>query len=335
MVQQATAQAMAVVGLSGTTLTVEERRLLAERPPLGIILFGRNIESAVQVTELAASVRDAVPGALMLVDQEGGRVARLRPPGWRAHPAAATIGRLHARDADAGLRAAFLTGALIGLDCAAAGFDVVCAPVLDLAVPGANAVIGDRAFSSQPDAVAVLAGGFADGLLAAGLQPVGKHVPGHGRAAVDSHVALPELDDVDEADLLPFRALAWLPWLMTAHIRYRAIDPEHPATLSHAVLGQVVRQRLGFDHLLLSDDLCMHAIGGEPGALAAAALAAGCDVALHCSGVLDESRAVLEAAGAGSSQTLIRLRAAAALAASRRRPLDGSALAAEREVLLG
>ena len=327
--------ASAVIGLSGMALTEDEALLLAEQPPLGVILFSRNIENPAQVSDLAASIRAVVPAALMLVDQEGGRVARMRPPAWRAHPPAAEIGRLHARDAGAGLRAATLTGALIGLDCAAVGFDVVCAPVLDRAVEGADAVIGDRAFSSDPESAAALGRVYAEGLLEAGVQPVGKHVPGHGRALVDSHAALPDLDDVDEADLLPFHANAWLPWMMTAHIRYRALDPDRPATLSGIVLEQVVRRRLGFDGLLLSDDLCMHAVTGDAGALAAAAVAAGCDVALHCSGVLAQSRAVLEAAGAVSSVTRRRLQAAAALAAGRCRPLDGPALAAERAVLLG
>ncbi len=327
--------ASAVIGLAGMALTEDEALLLAEQPPLGIILFSRNIESPAQVSDLKASIRAVIPDALMLVDQEGGRVARLRPPAWRVHPPAAEIGRLHARDAGAGLRAATLTGALIGLDCAAAGFDVVSAPVLDRAVDGADAVIGDRAFSSKPESVAALGRAYAEGLLDAGVQPVGKHVPGHGRALVDSHATLPDLDDVDEADLLPFQANAWLPWMMTAHIRYRALDPDRPATLSGIVLEQVVRRRLRFDGLLLSDDLCMQAVTGDPGALAAAAVAAGCDVALHCSGVLAQSRAVLQAAGPVSPATRRRLQTAAALAAGRRRPLDGPALSAERAVLLG
>ena len=327
--------AACVIGLSGMTLTADEALLLAEQPPLGIILFSRNIETVSQVHDLVASIRGIVPDVRMLIDQEGGRVARLRPPHWQAHPPAAAIGRLHSRGADAGLRAAHLTGALIGLDCATLGLDVVCAPVLDRAVAGADAVIGDRAFSDDPEAVAVLGGAFAEGLLAAGVQPVGKHAPGHGRATVDSHQALPELDDVDEADLLPFRTNEWLPWLMTAHIRYRALDPEHPATLSRAVLHGIVRRRLGYDGLLLSDDLCMHAVSGDPGPVAAAALAAGCDVALHCSGILAESRAVLDVAGPVSPGAWRRLEAAAALARDRRRPLDAAALAAERTALMG
>ena len=325
----------AIVGIGGTVLTADERSLFAERPPLGVIVFSRNIENKQQVIDLAASVRQAVPGCLIMVDQEGGRVARLRPPHWRTHPAAARLGQLFARDPAAGRRATFLTGALIGLDCAAVGIDVVCAPVLDLAVQGASSVVGDRAYDADPDVVTSLAAEMAGGLLAAGVQPVGKHVPGHGRAVVDSHLALPLLDDVAADDLVPFSRNAWLPWMMTAHILYRQVDPSRPATLSRAVLQEVVRGRIGFGNVLVSDDLSMRALSGDPGSLAAAALAAGCDVALHCSGVLAETRAVLEAAPAPDAPALGRLAAAAALAASRMQSLDEQAMAAERAGLLG
>ncbi len=324
----------AIVGLSGLGLDDGERALLSELPPLGIILFKRNIEDPDQLRGLVNEIRTVVPSCLLMVDQEGGRVARLRPPHWRGHPPAAALGRLHVRDAGAGRRAAFLTGALIGADCAAAGFDVACAPVLDLLVAGASDVIGDRAYAAEPDTVAALAGALADGLLAAGVQPVGKHVPGHGRAAVDSHLLLPELDDVDEDDLLPFRSLCWLPWMMTAHVRFRRLDPVQPATLSRAVLAQVVRGRIGYDNVLVSDDLSMQAVSGDPGAAAAACIAAGCDVALHCSGVLADSRAVLGAVCAPDAAAHARLGSAVALAARRRQELDPAALAAERAALL-
>ncbi len=324
----------AVVGLSGPVLADEEHALLSEFAPLGVILFKRNIEDPEQLRDLVGSIKAIVPSCLLMVDQEGGRVARLRPPHWGEHPAAAALGRLHAHDAEAGRRAAFLTGALIGTDCASSGFDVACAPVLDLSVAGASDVIGDRAYAARPEAVAVLAGAVADGLLAAGVQPVGKHVPGHGRAAVDSHLLLPELDDVDEDDLLPFRSLCWLPWMMTAHVRFRRLDPVHPATLSRVVLEQVVRGRIGYGNVLVSDDLSMHAISGDPGAAAAACLAAGCDVALHCSGVTADSRAVLHAVGAPDAAARARLESAAALAARRRQSLDPARLAAERAALL-
>ncbi len=329
-----TSRRAAIVGLSGPALLPAERDLLREMPPLGVILFRRNVETPDQLAALIAALRETVPGLLVCVDQEGGRVARLRPPHWQAHPPAAAVGAVYARDPKSGLRAAFLCGALIGLQCAEAGFDLVCAPVLDLHVPGADAVIGDRAFSADPDSVAMLGAAFADGLLAAGIQPVGKHAPGHGRSLVDSHLALPELDGLDENDLLPFRANRDLPWMMTAHIRYRALDPNQPATLSRTVIEGVLRRELGFTGLIVSDDLSMHAVSGEPGALAAAALAAGCDVALHCSGVLAETRSVLAASPAPDAAVRARLDAASTLAATRKQSLDHDALAAERASLL-
>ncbi|MCQ8277935.1 beta-N-acetylhexosaminidase [Acetobacteraceae bacterium KSS8] len=324
----------AIVGLSGPSLLPEERDLLRETPPLGVILFKRNVDTPDRLAALIGALRDIVPDMLLCVDQEGGRVARLRPPFWDAHPPAAALGALYAREPKAGLRAAFLCGALIGAQCADAGFDLVCAPVLDLYVPGADAVIGDRAFSADPEAVSVLGAAFADGLLAAGIQPVGKHAPGHGRSLVDSHLALPELDGLDENDLLPFRANRNLPWMMTAHIRYRALDPDRPATLSRTVIDEVLRRELGFTGLIVSDDLSMHAVSGEPGALAASALAAGCDLALHCSGVLAETRSVLAASPPPDAALRARLEAATALASARKQTLDRAALAAERARLL-
>lgn len=324
----------AIVGLAGTALTADESALLSRHPPLGVILFKRNIIDKVQVVGLAASIKRVVPDALLMVDQEGGRVARLRPPEWREHPAAAAIGLLYQRDRTAAIRAAFLTGALIGLDCAGTAFDVVCAPVLDLVVPGASGVIGDRAYSDKPMEVAGLAGAMASGLLAAGVQPVGKHAPGHGRGMLDSHLALPELDDVDEADLVPFRELSWLPWMMTAHIRYRQVDPVHPATLSRSVIKDVIRGRIGFDNLLVSDDLAMHAVSGDPRGVAQASLQAGCDIALHCSGVFEETRGVLEAVSGVSQAAWKRLAAARKMASDYRVALDPDQLASEREHLL-
>jgi len=325
----------AVIGLSGPTLTADEVRLLRATPPLGVMLFRRNIEAPEQLAGLAGAVRAALPAeALLFVDQEGGRVARLRPPHWSAHPPAARIGALFERDPAGGRRAAFLTGALIGLECRSAGFDVVCAPVLDRLVAGASEVVGDRAFGASPDQIVALAGGLADGLLAAGVHPVGKHAPGHGRASVDSHVGLPELDRPEPADLAPFAALAWLPWMMTAHILFTDLDPSRPATLSRTVLQEVVRGRLGFGNLLISDDLAMGALEGDAGGRARACLAAGCDVALHCSGELADSAAVLDAAAPMGDAAMARLASAEALVRSRRRELDGPAMHAEREALL-
>ena len=320
----------AIIGLAGPVITPAESALIAEWQPLGVILFARNIESPPQ---LAALVGALPAGMIVMIDQEGGRVARLRPPHWRAHPPARDIGELHARNPAAGLRAAWLTGALIGAQCAAAGFNVAAAPVLDVAAPDGHDVIGDRSFSADSGAVAVLGGAMARGLLAAGVQPIGKHAPGHGRARADSHLTLPALDDVTSADLVPFRANAWLPWMMTAHIRYTARDMTAPATQSAAIIEGVIRAT-GFAGVLVTDDLAMHALTGDPGERAAAAVAAGCDVALHCSGVLEESASVLKAVPPLAVRSATRLAAGRAQAAAARQDLDVAGLAEERAVLL-
>ncbi len=326
----------AVVGIAGTALAAEEAALFRAVPPAGIILFRRNVEEPAQLRALTAALREVLPaGAVLMVDQEGGRVARLRPPHWRAHPSAARIGELHATDRGAGRRAAWLTGALIGRDCAEAGLDTVCAPVLDLRFPGAHDVIGDRSFGPDPDAVAALGRAMADGLLAAGIQPVGKHAPGHGRAEADSHLALPVVRAADLApDCVPFIANADLPWLMTAHILYERLDPDRPATLSPGIIARVIRGTIGFQGVLVTDDLTMRALAGEPGGLAGAAIAAGCDVALHCSGELAASEAVLLAVPPVPPATASRLAVAGALAAGRRSAFDAEAFAAERDRLL-
>jgi beta-N-acetylhexosaminidase len=322
----------AIVGLSGVGLSSSERDLLRHYVPCGVILFARNITDPVQLADLIASVREAVPDVLLMVDQEGGRVARLRPPHWQAHPPARAIGELHARDAAAGLRVAWITGALIGAQCRDAGFDVVAAPVLDVADPAGHNVIGDRAFSADPQAVAALGEATARGLLAAGVQPVGKHAPGHGRARADSHMEMPVLADVSEADLTPFRQNAWLPWMMTAHIRYTARDMDHPATQSPTLVRLI--RGLGFDGVLTTDDLAMNALTGTPGERAVRALSAGCDIALHCSGVLAESASVLAAIPPMTPAARARLEAAAAMAATARTELDIPALTAERASVL-
>lgn len=330
----------AVVGIAGPALAPGEAALLRAHRPAGVILFGRNIVDPPQLAALAAALRAVLPDeAVLLVDQEGGRVARLRPPHWRAHPPHGAIGALHARDPAAGLRAAWLTGALIGDDCR--DFDVVCAPVLDLAVPGAHAgVVGDRSFGGNPDAVAALGRAFADGLLAAGLQPVMKHAPGHGRALVDSHLALPVVRAPDlSADIAPFAACSAgpspLPWAMTAHIVYTHLDDTRAATMSPVVIEGVIRGRIGFAGVLASDDLAMHALEGPPEARAMAALAAGCDLACYCPGDAEGNAAVLAACPELTDAARGRLAAGRALAAARRTALDGAALAVERERLFG
>jgi beta-N-acetylhexosaminidase len=326
----------AILGVSGLVLTQDEAALFAAHPPAGAILFRRNVETPTQLRALTDALRGVLPAdAAILVDQEGGRVARMRPPHWRAHPPAAAIGALHERDPAAGLRAAWLCGALIGLDCVAAGIDVACAPVLDLRLPGMSAVIGDRAYGADPLAVAALGRAMAEGLLAAGVQPVGKHAPGHGRAEVDSHFAMPVVAHADlSADLVPFVMNADLPWMLTSHILYPALDPTRPATLSPAIVADIVRGRIGFAGVLASDDLAMQALSGTPGERAVAALAAGCDVALYCPGDAAGNADVLASCPPLTDAAVARLASARALAAARRVPLDGAALDAERAGLL-
>ena len=325
----------AIVGIAGPELTADETRLFREHRPAGSILFARNVQNPAQLAALTAHLARVLPPlAVIAIDQEGGRVARLRPPHWLRHPSAASLGALHDVDRPAGLRAAWLTGALIGMEAAAAGIGVVNAPVLDLAVPGASTVVGDRAYSADPVIVGDMAAAVAAGLLAAGVQPVGKHVPGHGRATVDSHESLPTLDGIAEDDLLPFARCAHLPWMMTAHIVYAAQDPHRPATLSPLVIETVIRGRLGYEGVLVSDDLMMGAVAGHPGERARAAVEAGCDLALHCSGVLAETREVLAACPDASDAALNRMRGALFLAERSRQALDASALLAERDALL-
>ncbi len=320
------------MGIAGPALLADEVALFRAFPPVGIILFGRNVQHPAQLAALIASLPK---DACVMVDQEGGRVARLRPPHWRDHPPAATFGRRFAADPAAALRAAWLTGALIGLDCGSAGFSIVATPVLDIAVPGTHDVIGDRALAEHPVAVARLGRAVANGVMAAGLTPVGKHAPGHGRAAVDSHLSLPKVAQRDlAADIRPFALNADLPWMMTAHIVYEALDPALPATLSATVIEDVIRGRIGFEGVLVTDDLAMKALSGAPADLAVQALAAGCDIALYCSGDFALTEALLRTCPTLTPAASQRLKAGRAAAASRRLTLDAALLAAERDRLL-
>lgn len=284
-----------VTGLKGTVLSAEERAFLAEAAPWGLILFRRNVESPEQLKRLTGDFRDAVGWqAPVLVDQEGGRVQRLTAPHWRKYPSGRRLAGAAALAGDDRLIAD--VAHLIGDDLAAAGIDVDCAPCLDIATPDMTPAIGDRSYGERPDLVARAGRAFADGLMAAGLLPVVKHVPGHGRASVDSHHELPvvdaDLDGLAAADFMPFAALADLPAAMTAHLVYTAIDPARPATQSPIVIEDVIRGRIGFDGLLFSDDLSMNALKGTLAERARATLAAGCDIALHCSGDMSEMTAV-------------------------------------------
>jgi len=287
-----------VLGCAGPVLDAAEQAFFREANPLGFILFRRNIASPEQVKELITRLRDAVgrPDAPILIDQEGGRVARLRPPHWPDHPAARSIGELAERAPAQGAEAAWLNGRLLASALHDLGITVDCAPVCDVPVPHAHDVIGDRAFAEDPDLVSDLARAFCDGLLAGVVLPVIKHIPGHGRAGADSHEELPVVDTSESeliaTDFVPFRRLADLPLGMVAHVVYRAIDPGHPASTSPTVIAGVVRGLLGFDGLLFSDDLSMGALHGSPATRARDVLAAGCDVVLHCNGRLEEMRQV-------------------------------------------
>ncbi|MBI3515583.1 MAG: beta-N-acetylhexosaminidase [Proteobacteria bacterium] len=325
-----------IYGLAGPRVTAEERSFFSATQPLGFILFARNVDDPGQVRDLVGALRAAVgrPDAPVLIDQEGGRVQRLKPPHWRAAPPAAVFGELYRRAADQGLEAVRLNAQLLAAELIALGITVDCAPVLDLSFPGAHDVIGDRAFDRDPAIVAALGRAFCDAMRAAGVMPVIKHVPGHGRAVVDSHFHLPTLSEpaatLAATDFAPFRdvgggAGASRCWAMTAHIVCQAFDPSAPVTLSARAIEAVVRGAIGFDGVLLSDDLSMQALAGDLGARARGALAAGCDIALHCNGDMAEMRAVDAAVGPLSEAAARRLAAAALPAAQ---PVDcGAALA--------
>lgn len=311
----AAAQAAAIIGVSGTELTAAEEKLFRRHPPLGLILFARNIATPAQVFDLTAAFRRAVgrEDAPVLIDQEGGRVARLRAPHWRHPPPASAFVALAARSPALARRAAFLNARLMADDLAAIGIDVDCAPVLDVPVPGAHDVIGDRAHGTTPRLAASLGRAVAKGLLAGGVIPVMKHIPGHGRAMADSHHALPVVDaslrDLAGRDAKPFAALSLTcPWAMTAHVVYTALDAEMPATLSPAVI-RYIRREIGFAGVIVSDDLSMKALAGEPGALAAAAIKAGCDIVLDCPGYIARTEAVLRAVPAITPAAARRLKA--------------------------
>ncbi len=305
-----------ILGCTGEELSPEERRLFHAADPVGFILFRRNCRDPAQIRDLVAALRGAIgrDDAPILIDQEGGRVARLAPPLWRRYPSAGRLGLLPEPQAAAAAR---LGGRLIANDLRGLGITVNCSPVLDLPVPGADPVIGDRAYGSEPRRVASLGRSVCEGLLEGGVLPVIKHIPGHGRASLDSHHVCPVVeagaDELSHTDFAPFRALAGMPWAMTAHIVYMAIDPTAPATLSEHVISQAIRGEIGFDGVLVSDDLSMQALGGEIGERAARALAAGCDLVLHCNGDHREMEAIAAATGPISARAAARLARAEAL----------------------
>jgi beta-N-acetylhexosaminidase len=313
-----------IVGCSGPVLTPEEEAFFRAAEPWGFILFRRNVETPEQVRALTAALRDTVgrADAPILIDQEGGRVQRMGPPHWPAYPPGRTYGRLAGNDPLYQREIARLGARLMANDLRAVGIDVDCLPVLDVPVPGAHDVIGDRAYAHVPETVAMLGRAAAEGLIAGGVLPVIKHIPGHGRAGADSHHDLPVVhasrEELERQDFVPFRHLADMPLAMTAHVVYTALDPDRPATTSPAVMTEVIRGHMGYDGLVMSDDLSMNALAGTLKERARAAFAAGCDMALHCNGRLDEMDAVASETPELAGEA--KRRAAAALARIRHEP---------------
>jgi beta-N-acetylhexosaminidase len=328
-----------ITGISGTELDAAEREFIHDARPWGFILFRRNVETPEQVVSLVRELRDTVgePNAPVLIDQEGGRVQRLRPPHWALYPSGASFGRLYDIDPALGLKAARLSARLIADDLQQLGVSVDCLPLADVPVAGADDVIGDRAYGEEPGKVTAIARAVADGLAEGGILPVLKHIPGHGRATADSHLSLPTVDtprnELEKIDFAAFRPLADLPMAMTAHVVFSALDPAQPATTSATIVDQVIRGVIGFQGLLMSDDVSMNALAGSLAERTRAVFAAGCDIVLYCNGKLDEMREVARETPELSGKALERARKALA---SRQapKPFDRVAARAELDALI-
>src|SRR5882757_6446021 len=329
-----------ITGVSGTELGAEEREFIRAERPWGFILFKRNIETPSQVVQLVRDLREAAdePDAPVLIDQEGGRVQRLGPPHWPVYPPGAVFGTLYDIDPALGLSAAQLSARLIAADLFELGVTVDCLPLADMPVAGADAVIGNRAYGTEPAKVAAIARAVTEGLEQGGILPVLKHIPGHGRATADTHFRLPVVDtanaELERTDFAAFRPLAELPMAMTAHVVFSALDPAHPATTSATIIEQVIRGVIGFQGLLMSDDVSMNALAGSIAERTRAIVNAGCDMVLHCNGNLDEMREVAREAPVLSGKALDRAKRALA---SRRapQPFDRAAARAELDELIG
>jgi beta-N-acetylhexosaminidase len=329
-----------ITGTSGLILTAQEREFLREERPWGFILFKRNVDTPLQVARLVQDFKETVgdADAPVLIDQEGGRVQRLSSPHWPVYPPGAVFGALYDRDRAAGLKAARLSAQLIANDLADLGITVDCLPLADVPAPGADAVIGDRAYGTEPDKVVAIARAVTEGLELGGVLPVLKHIPGHGRATADTHLKLPVVDasknDLEAVDFAAFKALADLPMAMTAHVVFSAIDATQPATTSATIIEQVIRGGIGFQGLLMSDDVSMNALTGSIAERTRAIVSAGCDMVLHCNGELAEMRQVAAEAPVLSGEALKR--AQRALAARKPpQPLDREAARAELDALTG
>jgi beta-N-acetylhexosaminidase len=328
-----------ITGVSGLELTDAEREFLRGELPWGLILFKRNIETPDQVSALVEEFRSLLgeADAPVLIDQEGGRVARLTPPHWPVYPPGAAFGALYDLDIALGLRAAWLSSRLIAADLTDLGITVDCLPLADVPVAGADAVIGNRAYGTEPAKIAAIARAVTGGLEQGGVLPVLKHIPGHGRATADSHFRLPTVDtsweELERTDFAPFQQLADLPMAMTAHIVFSAIDPVQPATTSATIIQRVIRGVIGFQGLLMSDDVSMNALAGSIAERTRAIVDAGCDMILHCNGKLDEMRDVARETPELAGAALERARRALA---SRKppEPFDRQAGRAELEALI-
>jgi beta-N-acetylhexosaminidase len=324
-----------ITGVSGLELSAAEREFIRAKRPWGFILFKRNIETPTQVTSLIRELRKTIddPEASVLVDQEGGRVQRLGPPHWPVYPAGAVFGALYDIDPALGLAAARLSARLIAADLVDLGITVDCLPLADVPVPGADAVIGNRAYGTEPDKVAAIGRAVTEGLEQGGILPVLKHIPGHGRATADTHFRLPMVDtskaELERTDFAAFQPLADLPMAMTAHVVFSALDPAHPATTSATIIGQVIRGVIGFQGLLMSDDVSMNALAGSIAERTRAIFTAGCDLVLHCNGKLDEMREVAAETPELSGKGLERARRALA---SRKPPQALNRLASRAEL---
>lgn len=324
-----------ITGVSGTELTEVEREFIRAERPWGFILFKRNVDSPAQVSSLVGELREAAGAddAPVLIDQEGGRVQRLGPPHWPIYPPGAVFGTLYEIDPALGLKAARLSARLIAADLAELGITVDCLPLADVPVPGADAVIGNRAYGNEPAKVAAIARSVAEGLAQGGILPVLKHIPGHGRATADTHFRLPVVDtsrdELERTDFAAFGPLADLPMAMTAHVVFSAFDAAHPATTSATMVEGVIRGVIGFQGLLMSDDVSMNALAGSIAERTRASIAAGCDVVLHCNGNIEEMREVASQTPELSGKALERSERALS---SRKPPQAFDRLAARAEL---
>jgi beta-N-acetylhexosaminidase len=329
----------AIYGLEGTELTADERAFFRDADPAGFILFRRNCETRDQLVRLTSALREVSgrPEVPILIDQEGGRVARMRPPEWPAFPPGEAFDRLYQLAPSSAIEAARSNARALALMLSDVGINVDCLPMLDVRQPGATDIVGDRALGSDPMQVSALGRAILDGLHSAGVLGVIKHIPGHGRALVDSHKELPVVvaDDADLAiDLEPFERLRGAAMGMTAHVVYTAWDEERPGSQSPIVIRDIIRERIGFDGFLMSDDIGMEALVGDHGQRAAACVAAGCDVALHCDGKMENMLLVADAVPALSAEGEARLARAMALTFTPEDGMDFAAAVEKRDALL-